>query len=137
MRAKSFGAERRQKQDQQAMVALVILCVVSLLGWVWSGAAPYCWGALMGAWSPLLILSLRYGFRVISGRRRDMWAFIDAGLFILTTVLITIYLYPHDVWHASIMLLCFVATVLGIQRFRFTPLFMLINCLIAGLVLLS
>lgn len=137
MRAKSFGAERRQKQDQQALVALVIIGVVCSLGWLWPGAAPYCWGALMGAWSPLLILSLRYGFRVVSGRRRDLWAFIDAALFILATVLISIYLYPHDVWHASIMLLCFIATVLGIQRFRFTPVFMLVNCLVAGLVLLS
>lgn len=136
MRAKSFSAEKRQKQDQQATIALGTLLAVTALGWAWSRVAPYCWGALQGAWSPLLIIMLRYAFRAISGKRMDVWGVVDALAFIVAFVLISIRLYPHDVWHASIMLLCLVSSTMGIQKFRFTPLFMFVNCLIAGAILL-
>lgn len=136
MRAKSFSAEKRMKQDQQAFVALGILLVVIVLGTVWEAASPYCWGALQGAWGPLLIITLRYGYRVVTWKRLDLWGIIDALAFLGILLGVMIRLYPHDLWHAGIMLLCFVSTVLGNQHFRFTPLFMLINCLIAGAILL-
>lgn len=136
MRAKSFSAEKRQKQDHQAFVALAILLSVLCLGWVWKTISPYCWGALQGAWAPLFILTLRYGYRVIIGKRMDTWGICDALAFLVLFVGISIKLYPHDVWHASIMLLCFISTVIGVQKFKFTPLFMLINCIIAGTILL-
>lgn len=137
MRAKSFGAEKRQKQDQLATVTIVILTIVFFCSIFGSALRPYCVGALQGAWSPLLIMALRYGFRVISGKRRDTWALVHALAFIVAEVYITIAHYPHDVWHAAIMFLCFISTVLGVQRFRFTLLFMFFNCLVAGIVLLS
>lgn len=137
MRAKSFGAEKRQKQDQLATVTIVILAIVLLCSFIWSALRPYCVGALQGAWSPLLIMALRYGFRVISGKRRDLWALVHALAFVATTLYIAFVHYPHDVWHASIMFLCLISTILGVQRFRFTLLFMFFNCLVAGLVLLS
>lgn len=136
MRAKSFSAEKRQRQDHQAFVALGILLTIACLGWAWGRVAPYCWGALQGAWAPLLLITLRYGFRVISGKRIDTWGVLDALAFLVILVAITIKLYPHDVWHFSIILLCFVSTVIGVQKFRFTPLFMLINCIVAGAILL-
>lgn len=136
MRAKSFSAEKRKKQDTQATIAFVVLAVVACMGWTWDAALPYCKGGLQGVWAPILILSLRYGYRVIIGRRMDLWGIIDALTFIAALIAISVTLYPTDVWHAVIMLLCFISTVIGIQRFRFTPLFMFFNCLIAGLILL-
>lgn len=136
MRAKSFSAEKRQRQDQQAFVTLLILGATACLGWLWSLAAPYCWGALQGAWSPLLILTLRYGYRVVSFRRIDLWAVFDAVAFLGIFIAISVKLYPHDVWHAMIMLLCMISTIWGIKHFKYTPLFMFINCMIAGALLL-
>lgn len=137
MRAKSFGAEKRRKQDQLAFVTLVILGIVLLCSWISTALRPYSVGALQGAWSPLLVMALRYGFRVVSGKRRDLWALVHALAFIAATLFVTFTHYPHDVWHAAVIFLCFVSTVLGVQRFRFTLLFMFFNCLIAGLILLS
>lgn len=136
MRAKSFSAEKRMKQDQQAFVALAILLGIIVLGAVWESAAPYCWASLQGAWGALFIIMLRYGYRVVSGKRFDAWGILDALAFLVIWGGVTARLYPRDLWHAGIMLLCFVSTVFGIQHFRFTPLFMLINCLVAGAILL-
>lgn len=136
MRAKSFSAEKRKKQDQQAFLIIGVLLSVAALGLVWHRAAPYCWGGLQGVWAPLLIITLRYLYRVISGRRRDAWALLDALFFAVAFVTITVRLYPHDVWHAAIILLCLISTVIGVQRFRLSPVFMFLNCLLAGFVLL-
>lgn len=136
-RLKSFSAEKRVKQNKQGFFALACLVVVIILGFAWKTIAPYCWGALQGGWPPLLIIALRYGYRVVSGRRYDLIAVVQAVAFLMVMIMIPIYLFPKDVWHALIILLCLVSTVIGIKHFRFTPLFMLVNCLIAGAILLN
>lgn len=136
MRAKSFSAEKRKRQDTQASIAFIVLATIVGIGFLWDLAMPYCKGGLQGVWAPLLILTLRYGYRVLVGRRMDLWGIIDAVTFLGTLIAVSVTLYPTDVWHAVIMLLCLISTVIGIQRFRFTPLFMFFNCLIAGLILL-
>lgn len=135
-RMNSFSAEKRRTQDYQAFFALGLLSAIALAGWCFPVVAPYCQGALQAAWSPLLIITLRYAFRVVTGVRLDLFAFLDALAFIAATIVIPIRLFPQDVWHAAIILLCFVSTVWGVNRFRFRPLFMLLNCLVAGAILL-
>ena len=80
--------------------------------------------------------ALRYLLRVVRGIRYDFFAIFDALVFVAAVVAIPICWFPKDVWHATIVLLCFVSTVWGISRFRFSPLFMFLNCLIAGAILL-
>lgn len=135
-RMNSFSAEKRRTQDYQAFFALGLLSAIALAGWCFPVVAPYCQGALQAAWSPLLIITLRYAFRVVTGVRLDLFAILDALAFIAATIVIPIRLFPQDVWHAAIILLCFVSTVWGVNRFRFRPLFMLLNCLVAGAILL-
>lgn len=136
MRLMSFSAERRRRQDNQAFFVFGVLACTFVLGLVWKGAQPYCWGALQGAMGPMLIITLRYVFRVLTGRRYDLWAIADAVGFFAVFVTMMFKLFPADVWHFSIVLTCLIATVIGIQKFRYTPIFMLLNCMIVGAVLL-
>ena len=136
LRLKSFSAEKRRSQDRQAFFTLGLLSVIALAGWCLPVCAPYCKGALQAAWSPLLIITLRYVFRVLSGVRWDAFAILDAAAFVCATIAIPFWLFPQDVWHFAIILLCFVSTVWGVQHVRFRPLFMLPICLLAGAILL-
>lgn len=136
MRLKSFAAEKRQKQDQQANVALGVLFVVSIFAWLWDTINSYCVGALQGAIAPLFIITLRYGYRVVSRKRIDRNALFHALAFLLIFLALIIRLFPSNLWQWGIIMLCFVSTVLGIQKFRFTPVFMLVNCMLAGAILL-
>lgn len=133
---KSFSAEKRRRQDRIAFAVLFLLAAILLLGWCVPACRPQCHGALQAAWSPLFLMAMRYSFRVLRGVRYDAFAIVDALAFLAAVVAIPVYLFPKDVWHASIILLCFVSTVVGVSNFRFTPLFMFLNCLIAGAILL-
>lgn len=133
---KSFSAEKRRRQDRIAFVVLFLLAAILLLGWCVPACRPRCHGALQAAWSPLFLMAMRYSFRLLRGVRYDAFAIVDALAFLAAVVAIPVYLFPKDVWHASIILLCFVSTVVGVSNFRFTPLFMFLNCLIAGAILL-
>lgn len=135
-RYKSSSEERRYKQDFQAFLIYVILSVVGLTGWLCEGVHDICIGALQGVISPLIIITLRYCFRITNGQRMDSMGLVTALLFIIAFVLIAYFCWPHSLWQYSMTFLSLVATVFGIQKFRFSPVFMLLNCLVAGAFLL-
>ena len=135
-RMKSFSAEKRRRQDRIAFIVLSLLALTLGLWWCVPSFKSACQGALQAAWSLLFLIALRYLLRVVRGIRYDFFAIFDALVFVAAVVAIPICWFPKDVWHATIVLLCFVSTVWGISRFRFSPLFMFLNCLIAGAILL-
>ncbi len=133
---KSFGAERRRRQDRIAFILLAILATLAILWWCFPSCKSACEGALQAAWSPLFLIAARYLLRVLRGIRMDFFAIFDALVFTAAVIAIPICFFPKDVWHASIILLCFVSSVWGVSHFRFSPLFMFLNCLVAGALLL-
>lgn len=135
-RARCSSVERRHQQDNQALVLYALLGFTGLVGWLWAAASSYCWGALQGSLGPLLIIMLRYVLRVTTGHRRDPMAILCAGLFLLAFSSIIVCLPPISLWSGPIVLLGLVATVIGVQRFKLNPIFMLLNCMVAGAILL-
>lgn len=132
----SSSSEQRHKQDSQAFLIYGILLTLCLIGWLWTGARECFIGALQASIGPLFIITLRYIFRVKSGYRMDQMGMLTALLFVVSVVLILCYCLPTTLWAWFVILLGFVATVFGVQKFKFSPVFMLINCLVAGALLL-
>lgn len=135
-RFRSSSAEKRHKQDTQAYVVYVVISIVGLIAWLWNGVHEIAVGALQGAIAPLVILMLRYVFRVVKKQRMDPTGMLTAVLFIVASIVVIVFCYPHSLWQVFILLLAIVATVFGVQHFRLSPLFMLLNCMVAGAILL-
>lgn len=136
MRPNSSSAERRQKQDRQSLIALAILVVTAFVGYVSEGASTYCCSALQGAVAPLVIYTLRYLYRLIASFNLDTIAIIDSMGFACMFLGILILIFEFDTWHILITLGMFLFVVMGIQKLRFKPLFVLLNCMMAGAILL-
>lgn len=136
MRTRSSSEDRRYRQDVQAIAGLVILGVVAILGWISTSMKPYCWGALCGAMAPMFILMLRYVIRLVGSFKMDALCITNALGYVVGTLAIFIVVFHFHLWHCFVLALLFVATVFGWQKFKLTQLFMLINCMIAGAILL-
>lgn len=130
------SAERRQRQDIQAFMLYLLFGIVALAAAFWPSASAICRGALQGALGPLVIITLRYVLRITTGHRRDFIGILSAALFVILFFSILICVPPLSFWNAPIVFLGLVATVIGIHRFRLTPIFMLLNCMIAGAIIL-
>lgn len=135
-RASCSSVERRHQQDMQALFLYVLIGGVALVGWLWTSASESCWGALQGGLGPLLIIMLRYILRVTNGRRKDPVGLLTAAIFLLAFSAIIVYFPPLSLWSAPIVLLGLVATVIGVQHFKLSPIFMFLNCMVAGAILL-
>lgn len=133
----SSSSEQRHRQDSQAFLIYGILLTLGLIGWLWTGGREYFVGALQASIGPLFIITLRYIFRVKSGYRMDQMGMLTALLFVVSIVMVMWFCLPTTLWAWFVILLGFVATVFGVQKFKFSPVFMLLNCLIAGALLLS
>lgn len=133
---RSSSAEKRHRQDSQALMIYFILSIVSLVAWLWEGGRDYFLGAFQAIIMPLLVIMLRYIFRVTRGYRNDPMGILTAFIFVVLFCLVVFYAWPHTLWQYFIVLLSLMATVYGIQQFRFSPIFILLNCLMAGAILL-
>lgn len=136
MRTRSSSEDRRYRQDIQALTGLGILALTACLGWIFAGPKNFCWGALCGALAPMFILMLRYVTRLISSFKMDVLCIANALGYVVGVLAILISIFPFHLWHIFIFVLLFVATVFGWQKFKLTQLFMLLNCMIAGAILL-
>lgn len=135
-RHNSRASERRARQDAQARFIIVVLAAFALLAWLWTSARSFFCGALLGASAPLLIIALRYLVRVLTGVRMDAWGIFSALFLSGSYIAICYILWPSTLWQYAILSLCFVATVIGLQRFRISAIFLLLNFLIVGGLLL-
>lgn len=135
MRTRSSSEDRRYRQDIQSLIGLGILALVTLSGLLSTGLKPYCWGALCGALAPMVILMLRYVHRLVSSFKMDVLGIVNAIGYVAATLAICVVIFPFHIWHFFVLLLLFVATVYGLHQFKFTPLFMVLNCLLAGVFL--
>lgn len=135
-KSRSSSVERRKRQDTQAFILYALFGAVALLGWLWAPASGSCSGAFQGALGPLLIIMLRYVLRVTTGHRRDPIGLLTAALFLVIFSTIVVLFPPLSLWSAPIVLLGLVATVIGLHRFKLSPIFMLLNCMVAGAILL-
>lgn len=136
MRSRSSSEDRRYRQDLQALLGLGILIVVAIVGWMSEGMKPYCWGALCGAVAPMFILMLRYVIRLVGSFKMDVLCIANTIGYVVGLLSICIVVFPFHMWHCFTVVLLFVATVFGWQKFKLTQLFMLLNCMIAGAILL-
>lgn len=132
----SSSSELRHKQDSQAFLIYGMLLTLCLIESFWEAGRECSIGALQASIGPLFIITLRYIFRVKSGYRMDQMGILTAFLFVVSIVLILWFFLPASLWAWFIIMLGFVASVFGVQKFKFTPVFMLFNCMIAGALLL-
>lgn len=136
MRLKSTSAEKRRRQDIRAIIGLGLVVCIALVGWGIDSLSAKCFGGLQACTGLLLIMMLRYIYRLLSAFRFDALSVANAAGYSLAFVAVVIKLFPSTVWEWLIVLLCLIATVVGLQKCRFTQFFMLITLMIAGSILL-
>lgn len=134
--ARCSSVERRQRQDRQAFLLYGLIAVVAAIGMLWTSAESWSSGALQGALAPLFIIMLRYLLRVTTGHRRDPLGMLTAAIFLIIFSAVLVCFPPLSLWSAPLVILALVATVIGLHRFHLSPIFMLVNCMVAGAILL-
>lgn len=136
MKRLSSSAEKRERQGRQALLGLILLAIATLVAWLSESARPTCIGVLQGSLPPLLILMLRYVVRAITNRRIEIMTIVNAVGHTLAFGLILFFFFPNSLWEFGVIIIIFVATVFGLQTYKFTPFFMLLSSMLAGAILL-